>query len=149
MPTDNTAPLWASALSWFNSTAEWIFQHSAIARDSKLRMFESKLDWTDGEYAVEVSHNWVLAHDESEARRLANERAAKDEPLITPTFDNVEITPAHMTDPKGTLARWAITEKPIGRDFKALVKKGELESPRASETNLVLGKIAPGTTAFS
>ena len=118
-------PLWLRMVGW-------VTKQSAVRKDAGLKRFETELSWTDMTKSVKIGFDDVIAESDAQARQLSNAEATKLAPAIKSAFEEREIVPPYMKDPKGALALWNVKACALQRRIASETSKvrwGRLRHP--------------------
>jgi hypothetical protein len=91
------------------------------------RGWDTKVINSAGKPASAEIRTSVIAKSEQGAREMSQERAIKENPLVTGgVISSNKIVPPYMTDPAGTLSKWQVTLGELDDEERDRVKKGIL-----------------------
>jgi hypothetical protein len=123
-------------VSWLFSMASSASKKANLAKAAKLKIYDCRLSWTDpkvitssGKPASVAIGTTVIADSEHRARQMSQERANKEDPVITSAFSSNKVVPPYITDPVGTLAKWQVGPAvDLGDDARDSAAKGMLDA---------------------
>jgi hypothetical protein len=89
----------------------------------------SKVITSRGKPASVAIGTTVIADSEHRARQMSQERANKEDPVITSAFSSKKVVPPYITDPVGTLAKWQVGPAvELGDEDRDSAAKGMLDA---------------------
>jgi hypothetical protein len=128
------ASFWEAIVNWVASAASAANKKANIASDAQLKKFDCSLSWADpnvinsaGRPASAEIRTSVIAESDRRAREMSQERAIKEDPLVTGgAISSNKIVPPYMTDPAGTLRKWQVAPGELDDEERDRAKKGIL-----------------------
>ena len=123
-------------VNWLFSMASSGNKKANLAKAARLKVYDCQLSWTDPKVitssgkpaSVEIGTS-VIADSEHRAREMSQERANKEDPVITSAFSSNKVVPPYITDPGGTLAKWQVgPAAELGEEARDNAAKGMLDA---------------------